>query len=118
MKTKVFIDAENVSVSDFEKKYRKKIKKFAKNHSLDMNKVEFRAYVVAGGPASDTWHFEGVSIKKIPGNPARDKADKQIVKELKDQAKVEKSVCLLVTHDKGLQKKVRDSMDGVYVFDE
>lgn len=77
MKTKVFIDAENVSVPDFEKKYRKKIKKFAKNHSLDMNKVEFRAYVVAGGPASDKWDFEGVSIKKIPGNPAKDKADKQ-----------------------------------------
>ena len=117
MKTKVFIDAENVSVSDFETKYRKKIKKFAKNHSLDLDKAEFRAYAVAGGPSSDTWHSEGVSIKKIPGNPGRDKADNQIVKELRDQADKD-IVCLLLTHDKGLQKKVSDSMDGVYVFDK
>ena len=110
MKTKVFIDAENVSVSDFETKYRKKIKKFAKNHSLDLDKAEFRAYAVAGGPTSDTWHSEGVSMKS-------NKADNQIAKELLDQAD-KGNVCLLLTHDKGLQTKISDSMNGVYVFDK
>ena len=116
-KTKVFIDAENVSVSDFENKYRKKIKRFAKNHGLNMNDVEFRAYAVEGAPTSGTWKSDGVDMKKIPGSPSSNKADNQIVKELIDQAG-KGNVCLLLTHDKGLQKRINDSMDGVYVFDE
>ncbi len=38
-------------------------------------------------------------------------------KVLRDQAD-KGTVCLLLTHDKGLQKRVNESMDGVYVFDE
>lgn len=116
-KTKVFIDAENVSVKDFENKYIKKIKKFAKNRCLNINDIEFRAYAVEGAPTSKTWNSEGVCMKKVPGNPASNKADNQIAKELYDQAG-KGNVCLLLTHDKGLQKKVNESMDGVYVFDE
>ena len=116
-KTKVFIDAENVSVSDFEGKYKKKIKKFAKNHGISVDDIEFRAYAVAGGPTSNTWNSEGVNMKRIPGEPASNKADKQMAKEIYDQAG-KGNVCLLLTHDKGLQKRVNDSMDGVYVFDE
>ena len=116
-KTKVFIDAENISVSDFEKKYLKKIKKFAKNHRLNVDDIEFRAYAVEGAPTSKSWHSDGVDMKKIPGDPASNKADNQIVKELNDQAG-NGNVCLLVTHDKGLQKKVNKSLDGVYVFDD
>ena len=56
-------------------------------------------------------------MKKIPGDPASNKADNQIAKELNDQAG-NGNVCLLVTHDKGLQKKVNKSLDGVYVFDD
>ncbi len=116
-KTKVFIDAENVSVSDFENKYKKKIKKFAKNHGLNVDDIEFRAYAVEGAPTSKTWNSDGVDMKKIPGDPASNKADNQIAKELNDQAG-NGNVCLLVTHDKGLQKKVNKSLDGVYVFDD
>ena len=116
-KTVVFIDAENVSVDSYEEVYKKKIKKFAKNHGLNMGDIEFRAYAVEGGPTANTWHSEGVGMNKIPGAPASDKADNRIAKELRDQAD-KGTVCLLLTHDKGLQKRVNESMDGVYVFDE
>ncbi len=117
LKTKVFIDAENVSVSDFESKYKKKIRKFAKNHGLNFNDFEFRAYAVESTPTSRTWNAEGVDMKKIPGDPASNKADNQIAKELYDQAG-KGNVCLLVTHDKGLQERVNEAMNNVYVFDE
>ena len=79
--------------------------------------MEFRAYAVEEAPTSGTWKSDGVDMKKIPGSPSSNKADNQIVKELKDQAG-KGNVCLLLTHDKGLQKRINDSMDGVYVFDE
>ena len=116
-KTVVFIDAENVSVDSYEERYKKKIKKFAKNHGLNMEDIEFRAYAVEGGPTANTWYSEGVAMKKIPGKPSSDKADKQILKELEDQAD-KNNPCFLVTHDKGLKKRVNDSLDGVYFFDE
>ncbi len=116
-KTKVFIDAENISAKDFDAKYRKKINKFAKNHDISVNDIEFRAYAVEGAPTSKKWHSDGVDMKKVSGGPAKDKADNQIAKELNDQAG-KNNVCLLLTHDKGLQKKVSNSLDGVYVFDE
>ena len=116
-KTIVFTDAENVSVSDFEGKYIKKIKKFAKNRDIDVNDIEFRAYAVEGGPTSKSWKSDGVNMNVIPGNPSSNKADNRIVKELRDQAD-KGNVCLLLTHDKGLQKRVTDSLDGVYIFDE
>jgi hypothetical protein len=116
-KTIVFIDAENVSAADYEEKYKKKIKKFAKNHDLSMDDIEFRAYAVDGGPTSKSWKSDGVEMKKIPGDPAKNKVDNQIAKELYDQAD-KGNVCLLLTHDKGLQKKIKESLDGVYVFDE
>ncbi len=56
-------------------------------------------------------------MKKIPGDPASNKADNQIAKELYDQAG-KGNVCLLVTHDKGLQERVNEAMNNVYVFDE
>ncbi len=116
-KTVVFIDAENVSVNSYEEIYKKKIKKFAKNHGLNSENIEFRAYAVEGGPTANTWHSEGVGMNKIPGAPASDKADNRIVKEIRDQAD-KNNVCLLLTHDKGLQNRVKESVTGVYVFDE
>lgn len=116
-KTKVFIDAENVSVSDYEKKYKKKIETFAKQHGLKLSEIEFRAYAVEGGPTSKTWKSNGVSMNKIPGSPASNKADNRIAKELNDQADKD-NVCILLTHDKGLQKRVKASLDGVYVLDK
>ena len=82
-----------------------------------MDDIKFRAYAVAGGPVANKWHSEGVTMHKIPGAPASDKADDRILKELIDQAD-KGTVCLLITHDKGLQKRVQESLDGVYVFDE
>ena len=116
-KTIVFIDAENVSANDYDEKYKKKIKKFAKNHNLNLDDIEFRAYAVDGGPTRRTWKSDGVVMKSIPGDPAKNKADNQIAKELNDQAD-KGNVCLLLTHDKKLQKKINESLDGVYVFDE
>jgi hypothetical protein len=112
-KTKVYIDAENVSVSDFESKYKKKIKKFAKNHGIALEDIEYRAYAVEGGPTSRSWKSEGVRMNKIPGNPSINKADNRIFKELLDKCGGE-NVCLLLTHDKGLQKRVKESIEGVY----
>lgn len=82
-----------------------------------MNEFDFRAYAVEGGPTSNTWNSEGVNMKKIPGNPASNKADNQIAKELNDQAG-KGNVCLLLTHDKGLQERVNQAIDGVYIFDD
>ena len=115
-KTKVFIDAENVSSSEFDSKYKKKIRRFAKNHGISADNIEFRAYAVDGGPTSNNWASDGVNMKRIPGNPAKDKADKVIAKELNDQVG-KNSTCLLVTHDKGLQSRVNNALDGVYIFD-
>ena len=109
----VFVDAENVPAKEFDSIYKKKIKKFAKNRGMDFENIEFRAYAVDGCPTSGSWKSEGVDIKKIPGSPAKDKSDKQIVKELNDQAGRE-TVCMLVTHDKRLQSKVNN---GTYIFD-
>ena len=117
MKTKVFIDAENVSVSDFENKYKKKIKKFAKNHGISLSDIEFRAYAVENAPTSHSWNSDGVSMKIVRGNPAKNKADNQIAKELNDQVN-KNTVCLLLTHDKGLQNRVKESINGVYYFDK
>lgn len=114
--TMVFIDAENISPKEFSSTYKKKIRKFAKNRGIATKDIEYRAYAVEGGHASN-WKSEEANIKKIPGKPAKDKADNQIAKELNDQAGKEK-VCMLVTHDKKLQSKVNKALDGVYIFDE
>ena len=116
-KAVVFVDAENISSKEFETKYKKKIKKFAKNRGMVFEDIEIRAYAVDGGPTSDSWESDGVDMKKIPGNPAKNKSDNQIAKELNDQAGKDR-VCMLVTHDKKLQSKVNKALDGVYIFDE
>ena len=113
----VFVDAENISSKEFDSKYKKKIKKFAKNRGMVFEDIEIRAYAVDGGPTSGSWKSDGVDVKKIPGKPAKDKSHKQIAKELNDQKK-KKKVCMLVTHDKKLQSKVNKELDGVYIFDE
>lgn len=113
--TIVFIDAENVSSKAFEDVYKKKITKFAKNHDLKLDEIEYRAYAVEGGPTSRSWKSDGVSMKKVPGDPASNKADNQIAKELYDQAGREK-VCILLTHDKGLRKIIDETMNDVYMF--
>ena len=117
MKTCIFIDAENISVSEYESKYKKKIRKFAKNHGLLSEDIEVRAYAVEGGPTSKTWKSGGVSMKMIPGDPKKNKADNQIVKELTDKAD-KGIICLLVTHDKGLQTRINIELRDVYIFDE
>ena len=117
LKAIVFVDAENISSKEFDSKYKRKIKKFAKNHGMIFEDIEIRAYVVAGGPTGNSWGSEGVNVKKIPGDPAKNKADNQIFKELNDQADKER-VCMLVTHDKKLQSKVNRALDGVHIFDE
>ena len=109
----VFVDAENVSSREFDSIYKKKIKKFAKNRGMVFENIEFRAYAVDGCPTSGSWKSEGVDMKKIPGNPAKDKSDRQIAKELNDQ-EGRGTVCMLVTHDKKLQSKVNN---GTFIFD-
>ncbi len=116
-KAVVFVDAENVSSKEFDSRYKKIIKRFAKNHGMNYDDIEIRAYVVEGGPSSGSWKSDGVDMKRIPGMPAKDKSDKQIVKELLDQAD-RKKVCMVVTHDKKMQSKVKDELNGVYIFDE
>ena len=116
-KAVVFVDAENVSSKEFDSRYKMKIKRFVKNRGMNFKDIEFRAYAVDGGPTSGSWKSEGVDIKRIPGKPAKDKSDKQIVKELLDQAN-RKKVCMVVTHDKKMQSKVKAELNGVYIFDE
>lgn len=108
----VFIDAENISANAYKSKYKKKIQKWAKDCCVDF---KVRAYVVENGP-SRNWESKGVTTIKIPGNPAKDKADHQIVKELLDLAG-KKRGALLVTHDKGLMEEVRKNLgDTVELF--
>ncbi len=116
-KTIVFIDAENVSVKEFEEKRKKQIKKAAKKYGLDINEIEYRAYGVEGAPTSHTWKSDGVRMISIPGQPAKDKADDQIAKELWDQAGKEHT-CFLVTHDQGLISRVGKELTGVIVVDD
>jgi hypothetical protein len=116
-KAVVFVDAENISSKEFDAKYKKKIKKFAKNRGMAFEDIEIRAYAVEEGPTSNSWESDGVDVKRIPGKPAKNKSDNQIAKELNDQAGKER-VCMLVTHDKKLQSKVNKQLDGVYIFDE
>ena len=82
-----------------------------------MDDIKFRAYAVGGGPTSSTWKSDGVDMKRILGQPLSNKVDNQIAKELNDQAG-KGNICLRVTNDKGLQKKVNSSLTGVYIFDE
>ena len=53
-----------------EERYKKKIEKFAKNHGLNMEDIEFRAYAVEGGPTANTWYSEGVAMKN-PGKACK-----------------------------------------------
>ncbi len=117
-KTIVFIDAENVSVSDYKNIYKKKIKKFSKEYGIKPSDIKFRAYAVENGPTSNSWKSDNVKMIKVLGNPAKNKADNQIAKELLDQANNGNTVCLLLTHDKGLKNKVKKSIDGVRFVDE
>ena len=108
----VFIDAENISADEYKSNYKKQIQEWVKGWGVDF---EVRAYVVENGP-SRNWKSEGVTTNKIPGNPAKDKADHQIVKELLDLAG-KKRGALLVTHDKGLMEEVRKNLgDTVKLF--
>ena len=115
--TIVFIDAENVSVSEFNNTYKQQILNLAEQSDIDVKDIKYRAYAVEGGHASNSWHARGVKKNIIPGKPAKDKADKRIEKELGDSANG-KNYCFVVTKDKKMRNRIRnvEKIDGVEFF--
>lgn len=114
-KTIVFIDAENVPVPKFEGEARFKIEKVAKIYHLDIDEIEYRAYFVKEGSAHD-WKSDGVKNIPLKGPSKKDKVDREIKKQLRDQAG-KKCTCFLVTGDQPFILEVTDELDGVIVVD-
>ena len=112
LNVKVFIDAENVSPTEYKNKYEKKISRILKENKLSPNSVEYRAYLVENAPQARNWYIYNVKDILIPGKPAKDKVDKYIMNEMCDKANGN-NICLLVTKDKLFQNKVKKKLDNI-----